>query len=98
MKKTIFYILLNIKTCNGFESFGKFYIGNNRVFAYSLFKKLKGHHEADEKSMLTVELMETVNNLPFNLKIISCTLEEITENCKLITKEMFKAANLEELL
>ncbi len=97
MKETAFYILLNIKTCNGLESFGKFYIGNNRAFAYSLFKKLKGNSEADENSLLTIELMETVNKLPINLKILSCTLEELTQNCKLITKEMFKAANLEEL-
>jgi len=98
MKQTTFYILLSLKTIDGFESFGKFVIGNNRSFAYSLFKKLKGSSEANEKSVLTIELMETVNELPLNLKIISCTLEELTENCKLITKEMFKATNLEDLL
>jgi len=47
--------------------------------------------------MLTMELMEMLNDLPYNLKIISCTLEDIGENCKLISKEIFKAINLEEL-
>lgn len=98
MKQTVFYILLNLKTSTGFQNFGKFYLGNNRNFAYSLFKKLKGNSEVNENVILTIELMEMINDLPHNLKIISCTLDDIAENCKLITKETFKAVNLEELL
>lgn len=98
MKQTTFYILINLKTRNGFESIGKFYIGNNRDFCYSLFKKMKGRSDVNETAVLIIELMETVNELPFNLKIINCSLEELSENCKLITKEIFKAINLEELL
>jgi hypothetical protein len=97
MEQTVFYILLNLKTGNGFESFGKFMIGHKRSFAYSLFKKLKGSSEVNEKSILTIELVETVNDLPLNLKIISCTLKDLSENCKLITREIFKATNLGEL-
>jgi hypothetical protein len=98
MKQTVFYILLNLKTSKGLENFGKFYIGNNRDFAYTLFKKLKGSSKVNERSILTIELMETLYGLPHNLKIISCTLEEIADNCKLITKETFKAINLQELI
>ncbi len=95
MKETIFYILLNFKTPKGFESFGKFIIGNRRNMAYPLFKKMKGSSVVDDSSMLTMELRETVNELPLNVKIMTCTLEELAENCSLITKEKFKVVNLE---
>jgi hypothetical protein len=29
MKETTFYILISMRTINGFESIGKFYVGNN---------------------------------------------------------------------
>jgi hypothetical protein len=41
-----------------------------------------------------MELMETVNDLPLNIKMISCSLDELTENCRLITKETFNIINL----
>jgi hypothetical protein len=89
-----FYILLNIKTPNGFECFGRFKIGNNRQAAYAVFQKLKGSYTIDEKSILCMELMETVDDLPLNIKMISCSLDELTENCRLITKETFNIINL----
>jgi hypothetical protein len=93
--QTTFYILLNIKTLHGFECFGRFNIGNNRQAAYNLFQKLNGSHTIDERSILCMELMETVDDLPLNIKMISCTLDELTENCRLITKETFNIINLE---
>ncbi len=97
MKPTTFYILLSLKTSSGYECFGKFFIGNDRPLALSVFKQFKGSSDVDENSMLTMELMETFNELPLNLKIISCTLKELAENCSIIAKEMFKAIDLEEL-
>jgi hypothetical protein len=95
MKETVFYILISIKTADGFESFAKFYIGNNRSFANTLFRKLKGRREVDENSVLTFDLMETKDGLPLNMQLLSCTLDELSENCKLITKETFKLINLD---
>ena len=92
-----YYIVLNIKTANGFESFGKFYIGNDRDFANSLFLKLKGDEEVNESDVLHLDFMETRYNLPVNIKMINCTLDELSENCKIITKEVFKFFNLEEI-
>jgi hypothetical protein len=97
MKETIFYVVLNLKTTNGFESFGKFFVGNNRKFAADLFRKLKGSKDVDENSVLHLDLMETKNGLPLNIHMISCSLDELAENCKIITKETFKLFNLEEL-
>lgn len=97
MKATTFYILININTANGYQSIGKFFIGDHRELADSLFNQLKGATEVDDKAMLTMELMETFNTLPLNLKMKTCTLHELADNCSLITKELFKAINLEEL-
>lgn len=88
--ETTFYIVLSMKTADAIESFGRFNIGNNRQRAYHIFKALHGSYDADEKNVLFFELMETKDQLPLNIKIISCTLNELTENCRIITKEIFK--------
>jgi len=93
--ETAYYILLYIKTPRGFESFARFYIGNKERLARQLFDKLKGRGEELDNCILQMDLMETRNNLPVNLKVIGCTLEEMTENFKVITREAFKIFTLE---
>lgn len=97
MKQTTFYIVLNLRTCNGYESFGKFFIGNNREFAAGIFTQLKGGKNVTEKSVLQLDLVETINGLPASMQMITCSLEELAENCKIITKETFKLFNLKEI-
>lgn len=94
---TDFHINLNIKTAGGFESYGKFFIGSNRNAAEKIFSKLNGTKEVNSKSILIVEFVETDRNLPLNIDVISCTLEELTKNIKIITKEVFKLLNLENV-
>jgi hypothetical protein len=96
MTERAFHIILNIKTGKGFECFGKFFVGNNRQSATTIFQKLSGKTDVDEKTILSLELMETKQGLPLNLQIIGCTLQELAENCKIITKETFKIFNLED--
>lgn len=92
-----FYIMLNVKTIAGLERYGKFFLGDDQQVAYHLFEQLKGDREVNEKNILYIELMETQNNgLPVNLKLLSCTLDELMFNCRLITKEVFKFYNLKE--
>jgi len=78
------------------ESIGKFYVGDNRDYAYALFEKLNGADEISEKDVLFLDFMETVDSLPYNLKMKSCTLNQLGENCKTITKELFRLNNLEK--
>lgn len=94
MKENSFYILLSIRTCEGFEIFGKFNLGNDSAVAAQVFSQFRGNPEVNEKAILTIELMETVNELPLNLNILACTLEELSYNIKLITKETFVLHNL----
>jgi hypothetical protein len=93
--ETAFYIVLYIKTPQGFEHFARYYIGNKGELARELFAKLKGTTEDPEICILQMDLMETRNNLPINIKLLGCTLEEMAENCKVITKEAFKIFTLE---
>ena len=86
-----------MKTAHGFESFGRFWIGNDRQFANTLFSMLKGSPSLQENDILHMDLMETRNGLPVGLRVINCTLEELTANCRTITKEAFRLLNLEEI-
>ena len=86
--------MLSIRTGDGFESFGKFNLGNKRKAAADVFRQLRGTPSVDEKTILTIDLVETTNGLPLNLHILGCTLEELAENCKIIAKETFKLLNL----
>ena len=97
MRERTFYIILNIKTCTGFESYGRFFIGNKKEMAEAIFTKLKGNKEVDENTILTLDMVETINNLPVNMEVLGCSLDEIGENCKLITKETFRILNLKEI-
>jgi len=92
---TGFYIALTFKTCNGTETFARFSIGNDRDEAYSIFKKLKGSYTVDENNVLSLDFLEIENGLPKNLKVLSCTLAELQENCGIITKELFRHYNFD---
>jgi len=94
MNTTTFYAVLSIKTPEGFENFGRFNLGNSRKAATAIFQQLKGNPDVNYKTMLAVELIETVNGLPVNLHMLDCTLDELAHNCKIITKETFKLHNL----
>jgi len=94
MTENNFFVVLSIRTAHGFESFGKFNLGNKRKPAVEIFRQLKGNPTVDEKTILTIDLVETVKGLPLNLNILGCTLEELAYNCRVMTKETFKLYNL----
>ena len=94
MASNTFYILISVRTPDGFERVGKYNLGTNRKTATAIFRQLKGNPDVDLKPMLTMELEETVNGLPVNLQMLACTLEELAHNTKIIVKETFKLLNL----
>jgi len=87
--ETQFYIVFNMKTPEGWEQFAKFFIGNKREDAKKLFSMLKGTKEVQESYPLTIDFMETVNELPVNLNMINCSLAQLGDNTVIITKELF---------
>jgi hypothetical protein len=93
--ETQFYILLSLKTPQGFVNYGQYFFGDRREAAYELFNRLKGSGAID--APLHIDLMETVGDLPVKIKTICCTLEELGCNSKLIAREIFRLKNLEEM-
>ncbi|MEZ2335336.1 hypothetical protein AB6735_06860 [Mucilaginibacter sp. RCC_168] len=93
--KTQFYILLSLKTAHGFVNYGQYFLGDDRQIADELFSQLKSGK--DFNLPLHIDLMETVNELPVQIKTIYCSLEDVGANCKLITRELFRLKNLEEI-
>ena len=81
----------------GYEGFARYFIGDNEERARHLFDQLKGSSEGLDEAVLQMDLMETRGNLPLNLQVMGCTLEEMAENCKIITKEVFKVLTLDPL-
>lgn len=92
---TQFYITFSFKSNADYKAFAKFFIGNSREIAYAIFEKLKGSDEVNEMNVLYLDFIETWEGLPKNLKVKSCTLQELSENCSIITRELFKFTNLE---
>ena len=95
--ETTFYILVHIKTPEQLQTIGKFYIGNDRHFANNLFKQLKGNPSLDKQGVLFIELMETLRGLPVNIQLLACTLNELTDNYRIVTREVFRQLNLDDL-
>ncbi|HEV8504457.1 MAG TPA: hypothetical protein VGQ53_03625 [Chitinophagaceae bacterium] len=93
--ETTFSIEFSMKTREGLESFATFSVGNKREKAYAIFNQLKGEPDVTEKDILFIDLIETAAGLPVNLKMISCTLNQLTKNCRIITRELFKLKNIE---
>jgi len=92
---TRFYIAFSFKIDDDYQPFAKFFLGNNREIADTIFKSLKGSDDVNEMNVLYMDFVETWEGLPKNLKVKSCTLPELAENCSIITRELFKFANLE---
>lgn len=89
-----FYIDISIQAQDGPKRIGRFELGTDRQSAYTLFKKLKGSPEINQKDMLYIELMEIANGLPLNFDIMTCDLQELGTNVMLVTQELFRVSNL----
>lgn len=95
MSPTDFHIVLQLKTRDGFEPFGRFVLGSDREFAEELFRHLKGNVECSDRDLLQIDLVEVNGSLPQQMKMMSCCLEDIAENCRIITRELFRKNSLE---
>ena len=91
---TEYRIVLDARTTTGLETIGEFFIGGDRDFAKHLFKTLKGSSNNIDDGMLLMELREITRDLPLDIQMIHCTLDEVAHNCRLITKNQFKTLTL----
>lgn len=93
MKRT-FYIMLSMKSLGRYECFGEFFLGNNRLRAEAVFSQLKGRNESNKQAVLNLDLVEIKGELPVTVKTIYCTLDDLANNTKLITRELFRSKTL----
>jgi hypothetical protein len=93
--ETTYCLVFNIKTSKGYEPYARFHLGDDQNFAQQVFKRLRGTRTSTEKCMLQIDFMESSNGLPTHLEVMSCSLEEMTENFTFITKEIFKRSSME---
>jgi hypothetical protein len=94
---TEYRIAVHARTTSGFDTIGEFYVGTDRREASQLFKSLKGSADDLEDGVLVMDLRELNRGLLFDIHMIQCTLDEVAENCRLITKHQFKTLNLKNL-
>lgn len=85
-----------MKTCKGIETYGCFDIGQDTRFARELFDSLQGSKEVTPDSVMTVDLIKRKNGIPYPLDLKHCSLAQLGENVKQISKELFKHLNLEQ--
>lgn len=82
-------IAIHLKTLRGFETIGEFLLDTSRTDVYRLFRSLKGNVIQVQEGILVMELTSIVRGLPMDIQMLSCSLDELGENCKLITKFLF---------
>ncbi len=95
MQVVEYYIILQIKTPDGFEPYGKFATGQSLPNALNIFNQLKGNSDCSFTDYLQIDLISVNNQMPRHLKMMSCSLEDIAENCRIVTREIFKLRNME---
>jgi hypothetical protein len=89
-----FQISLHIKTPGGFETYGNFDLGADREQATAIVEQLKGTDNLSENSILYMDFTETRNGIPLPLRIMHCTLDDVTYNVRIITRDVFKNLGL----
>jgi hypothetical protein len=88
--KSGFEISLNMKTLRGVETYGCFSVGTDEKFAADLYDSLEGNEEVLPDSVITIDLVKRENGLLFPLRLRHCSYDQLANNVKIITKELFK--------
>jgi hypothetical protein len=90
-----FIINISLQGPEGQITYGRFCLGNDRSSADEIFQRLKGSTKEVAGCYLKIELLEEIMGLPVPSGLISCTLDDLKENIAIISKEVFRIANLE---
>ncbi|MES2456334.1 MAG: hypothetical protein V4594_12370 [Bacteroidota bacterium] len=84
-----------MKTLRGVETYGCFSLGNDEQFAAALYHSLLGDEAVLPDSVITIDLVKRENGFLFPLGLRHCNYEQLADNVKIITKELFKHLNLQ---
>ena len=93
----MYFILVHIKTREGTIEIGRYLLGRDESFAMETFASLQGKDNREDTLCIRLDLVyESLGALPVCLKSIACRLKEYTQNCALLTKEIFRHFMLED--
>ncbi|WP_159466750.1 hypothetical protein [Dyadobacter sp. 3J3] len=94
--ETFYQIVVEMKALHGRREIGRFLISTDREFAFKTFNNLKGKTNVLQSQILLLNLLEIHRGSELIIESVACNLEELAENCKIITKDAFKFFNLEK--
>ena len=95
--ETVYTIVVSIRALKGMLEIGTYFLGADEDFAHAVFDSLEGDVTSKEDALIRIDLERKEEHiLPVRLKSISCTLDEYAENCRVITREVFKYFALEK--
>ncbi|MCF2446641.1 hypothetical protein L0657_21975 [Dyadobacter sp. CY345] len=92
--ETTYQIVVQMKALNGILEIGRFLLSTDKEFAFETFNSLKGKTKLPETQVLRLSLLETTGLSGNIIGILGCNLDELSENCKIITRDAFKFFNL----
>jgi hypothetical protein len=92
--KREFIIQMSVRTSSGFAAYAEYAAGADPEAADELFNKLKGRRVPDDSTTLYIDLMEKISDVPVSARMIGCTLDELTENCKFLALHAFRLNSL----
>ncbi|WP_439585825.1 hypothetical protein [Dyadobacter bucti] len=95
MKENTYFVTINMKVPQGMMEVGRFFIGSDKDWAMESFGRLRGESHTSEDDVLRLDLLEKHEGTDLLLGQLSCTLDQLEQNCKLITVDAFKYFNLE---
>ena len=94
---TLYTITVSIRALQGMRKIGIFFLGTDTDFAHAVFDSLNGNLALNEDALIRIDLEnKKEDGTPVRLKSISCTLNQYAENCKIITRDVFKYFTLEK--
>lgn len=94
MKKD-FKILISLRTPSGFNTCAEYFLGSDKEFAESVFGGLTGRQDINNNAVLHLDLLESIDDVPARIKTVSCTLGELSVNCRHIIRELFRLYAIE---
>ena len=94
--ETTFSITVTLNLKKKKLPYGKFSLGRDRTSSMEIFAMLKGKSGDGHACSIQMELSQEIAGLPVPISMIHCNLEELKENVAVISREIFRIAQLEE--
>ncbi len=87
----MYYVPVHIKTPKGMVEIGRYVLGAEKSFAMRTFMSLRGEDDKQDSLCIRLDLIyEPAETLPICMKSIGCNLQEYTQNCAVLTREIFR--------